>query len=521
MKKFFTFLFCIFCITGSTFAQWSEQSSGATTIIFSVSAVNDNVVWACGEGGKVFRTVNSGITWTITASPNSSLDFHCIQGIDAMTALVGGSDADGYAYKTIDGGATWVNTFYQPGGFIDNIKQFNGFPGIYGLQGDPVGGRWTQFVSMDYGSTWDSTGFYKPSLTGEGGWNNSFFAATPSLFSWYGTNNSKLIQAFSDGTSIDRATTGLPNSYSVWGNDNNRIMTGGDSKVLYSTDQGASWTDVGAPGSGEIGGIVGGRGTSKWYYTRGNSIYYTTDDGATWSLVYTFAGHYYLHMSISPNGGCMWAVSLDGGISRYCFDMPLPVEMSSFSSNVVNNNVILKWSTVNESNNYGFEIERSLAKGWLENEWTKVGFVNGSGTTNNSSSYSFTDKNLTAGKYNYRLKQIDFNGNYNYHNLSNDVIVGLPEKISLAQNYPNPFNPSTNINFEIPHDGKVTLKIYDMMGKEVATLVNENKSAGFYSVNFNSSSVSGGLSSGVYVYRLSLESGSQNFTAEKKMLLVK
>ena len=521
MKKIITALFCFICITSSSLAQWSEQTSGVTSIIFSVSAVDDNVVWACGAGGIVLRTVNAGINWTITASPNSSLDFHCIQGIDAMTALVGGSDADGYAYKTIDGGATWVNTFFQTGGFIDNIKQFNGFPGLYGLQGDPVGGRWTQFVSFDYGSTWDSTGFYKPSSPGEGGWNNSFFAATPSFFSWYGTNNSKLIQAFANGTSIDRATPGLPNSYSVWGNDNNRIMTGGDTKLLYSTDQGASWTDVGAPGTGEIGGLVGGRGTSKWFYSRGSSVYYTTDDGATWSNVYTVGANYYLHMSLSPFGGYLWAVSLNGAISRYCFDVPLPVELSAFSSTVTNRDVVLNWSTINESNNHGFEIERSPAKGWVENVWTKIGFVGGNGTTTTPNNYTFTDRGLNPGKYNYRLKQIDYNGNYNYHNLSSDVIVGLPDKITLSQNYPNPFNPSTKINYEIPMDGRVSLKIYDMTGKEIISLVNENKTAGFYSISFNAASAGGGLPSGVYIYRLSVVSGGQNFTAEKKMMLVK
>jgi hypothetical protein len=358
-------------------------------------------------------------------------------------------------------------------------------------------------------------------LPGEAGWNNSFFAATPSFFSWYGTNNSKLIQAFANGTTIDRATPGLPNSYSVWGNDNNRIMTGGDTKLLYSTDQGASWTDVGAPGTGEIGGLVGGRGTSKWFYSRGSSVYYTTDDGATWSNVYTVGSNYYLHMSISPIGGYMWAVSLNGAISRYCFDVPLPVELSAFSSTVTNRNVVLNWSTINESNNHGFEIERSPANGWVENVWTKVGFVGGNGTTTNPNNYTFTDKGLNPGKYNYRLKQIDYNGNYNYHNLSNDVIVGLPDKITLSQNYPNPFNPSTKINYEIPMDGRVSLKIYDMTGKEIISLVNENKTAGFYSISFNAASAGGGLPSGVYIYRLSVVSGGQNFTAEKKMMLVK
>ena len=187
----------------------------------------------------------------------------------------------------------------------------------------------------------------------------------------------------------------------------------------------------------------------------------------------------------------------------------LPVELSSFSSAVSSNNVTLNWSTVSENNNSGFDVERSSAN----NTWSKVGNVSGNGTTTNGNSYAFTDRNLAAGNYNYRLKQIDFNGNFEYFNLSNEVIIGIPSKFELSQNYPNPFNPSTKISFALPNDGNVSLKIYDMSGKEAMTLVNEVKTAGYYSVSFNASS----LSSGIYFYTLSAD----NFTATKKMMLVK
>ncbi|MBS1552773.1 MAG: T9SS type A sorting domain-containing protein [Bacteroidetes bacterium] len=188
---------------------------------------------------------------------------------------------------------------------------------------------------------------------------------------------------------------------------------------------------------------------------------------------------------------------------------PLPVELASFTSLISGNNVSLNWSTVSEKNNSGFDIERSSVNGI----WTKVGNVAGNGTTTTGHSYSFTERNLASGNYSYRLKQIDFNGNFEYFNLSNEVIIGVPTNFELSQNYPNPFNPSTKISFGLPNDGKVSLKIYDMTGKEVMTLVNEVKTAGFYSVSFNASS----LSSGIYFYTLSAD----NFTATKKMMLIK
>ncbi len=196
----------------------------------------------------------------------------------------------------------------------------------------------------------------------------------------------------------------------------------------------------------------------------------------------------------------------------YVVDCPLPVELSSFTSTVSGRDVSLNWSTSAEENNARFEIERSST----ENNWTKVGSVNGNGTSTNPHSYSFTDRGLASGNYSYRLRQVDFNGNFEYFNLSNEVIIGTPDNFSLTQNYPNPFNPSTKISYSIPSEGKVSLSIFDMTGKEVKSLVNSLQSAGYYSVSFDGSS----LASGVYYYRVTV-TGQNNFVATRKMLLVK
>jgi len=132
-------------------------------------------------------------------------------------------------------------------------------------------------------------------------------------------------------------------------------------------------------------------------------------------------------------------------------------------------------------------------------------------------SVSVTDRNLNSGMYNYRLKQVDFNGSFEYYNLRNEVSIGIPVQFKLSQNYPNPFNPSTTIRYDLPFDGKVSIKIFDMSGKEAATLVNDVKSAGYYSINFNASS----LASGIYYYRITAVSNGQNFIETKKMILLK
>ncbi|MBS1514121.1 MAG: T9SS type A sorting domain-containing protein [Bacteroidetes bacterium] len=205
----------------------------------------------------------------------------------------------------------------------------------------------------------------------------------------------------------------------------------------------------------------------------------------------------------------------DGQTSSATIFAVLPVELASFTSAVNKNDVRLNWSTVSEENNSGFDIERKLTAG---NDWKKISFVQGSGNSNTTKNYEFVDRKIESGKYNYRLKQIDYNGNYKYYDLGTEVQVGVPSKFALYQNYPNPFNPSTKIDFDMPENGNVTLKIYDLTGKEVKTLLNGNKTAGYYSHSFNASA----LSSGIYFYSIVItgESGSR-YSSVKKMMLVK
>jgi hypothetical protein len=199
------------------------------------------------------------------------------------------------------------------------------------------------------------------------------------------------------------------------------------------------------------------------------------------------------------------------------------VELVSFTAEFMNDKVKLNWTTGTETNNSGFEIERrapskSPPKRETFEEWEKIGFVSGFGTTTEPKSYSFTDDNVTTGKYKYRLKQVDYDGTFEYSNEVEIEVNLLPKEFILYQNYPNPFNPITVIKYEIPGQARndnalVTLKVYDLLGREVATLINEEKPAGRYEVIFDASS----LASGVYFYRL--EAGS--FSSAKKMLLIK
>ena len=194
----------------------------------------------------------------------------------------------------------------------------------------------------------------------------------------------------------------------------------------------------------------------------------------------------------------------------------VPVELTSFTANADGNTVSLIWTTSTETNNSGFSLERKQvfsSQSTVNNEeWNEICFILGHGTTTEKQSYSFEDNNLTSGKYLYRLKQIDFDGTFEYSN-EVEVIINAPEKFELSQNYPNPFNPSTKIRYQVASTNPVNLKIYDVLGNEVATLVNEVQPNGNYEVEFNAS----GLASGTYFYKLQ----SGEFIQTKKMVLIK
>ena len=194
----------------------------------------------------------------------------------------------------------------------------------------------------------------------------------------------------------------------------------------------------------------------------------------------------------------------------------LPVNLQSFIYKVFEQrNIKLTWVTSREENNSGFDIERKLSG---TNIWSKVGYVKGSGNTNNIVTYNFDDRKLNSGKYNYRLKQIDNNGNFKYFEMTGQVEVGIPSKFDLSQNYPNPFNPMTKIDYQLPADSRVNIIIYDITGREVKTLLhNEQKAAGYYTIDFSSSS----LSSGMYFYRFLAETNDKQTVLTKKMMLIK
>ena len=284
-------------------------------------------------------------------------------------------------------------------------------------------------------------------------------------------------------------------------------------QIQLSTNNGTNWIPLTGQYTNPGTGSFQPTGEPLYDGTQSTWVHESIDISAYADQQFTLRYYFRSDGSVQGDG---WYVD---NVKISVYTGVIPVELVSFTSSIINNTVGLNWITATELNNSGFEIQRSLSptpslnEGALGNsDWQKIGFVNGNGTSTEVHSYSFIDANPVTGISYYRLKQIDFDGTFDYSNIV-EVVYGAVAEFALEQNYPNPFNPTTKINYSIKEKGNVELKIFDLLGSEIATLVNEEKTPGNYEVFFDASN----LSSGVYLY--TIKAGS--FVQTRKMLLMK
>ncbi|MBS1513790.1 MAG: T9SS type A sorting domain-containing protein [Bacteroidetes bacterium] len=425
------------------------------------------------------RTTNVGNSWDFinTGLPASSEDFPKIRTDGSRTGYVYANILT-HIYNSTDNGSSWTalnGTAFAHNVLNFSVKSYNDTSYVYSSLNSSTGQR----LMMQAGSD--------AAVECSGELPNSLSIRSIAL---HPTNSSiayVVLNGLSAGNKIFKTTNRGTNWLNISGDmpnvpvagvvpydENDSILYAGTELGCYkSTNGGVNWIrwNTGMPEANIVTEIKSFRSVSNEF-----------------------------HVIVSTHGRGFWVRSEQ---------IPLPVELASFTASINERNVTLNWSTSQELNNKGFEIERKAMNG----AWYKIGFAEGYGTSNLSHNYSFTDNGLNTGRYSYRLKQIDYNGNYKYYGLHNEVVIGVPNKFALMQNYPNPFNPSTVVSFQLPITGFVSLKVYDISGREVSSLVNEMKEAGYYSVNFNAA----GISSGTYFYKLTTD----KFSDVKKMVVVK
>jgi len=529
----------------------------SSIIFYSVRFASNNVAYLSGSNGNIYKSTDAGLTWNAAGYrfTESSLDDICFA--DNNNGYVVGTN---FLARTTNGGVTFqiqdspfsgdINEVVVPspntaiagadGGNV--IRTTNGgtnwslIPtGITGTNSDILAidfinnnlGRVAAYNSTiakttDGGLTWSIIS----AISGSNPWSLDF---VDSLYGWISGTGEKIFATTDGGNSwVEQFSGGGLGTYGISFIDRNNGIAGGTGGNTYYTNNGGStWNSAITPPDQTIWGIhyvSSPLGNFGMAVCASGYVFKTTDGGRTWSeeprqTINTFGDVW------MTNAANAWFAGNGGVILKYYEPSNIPVELSSFTSRVSTNNVTLIWNTETESNNYGFDVERikisesSYGKGWI-----KLGFIKGNGTTSEQNRYSFPDNNLSTGKYQYRLKQIDFNGTHKYYYLSGMVEIEPPDKFELTQNFPNPFNPVTVISYKLPFDGFVSLKVYNAIGKEIAVLVNKDQPGGYYEVKFNANEIDGGLSSGIYYYRFSMidPTGNNNDVIQtRKMVFTK
>jgi photosystem II stability/assembly factor-like uncharacterized protein len=521
MKTTFIILFMALIFPATSFSQinWISQNSGINSELEAVYFVDENNGWISGNIGIILHTTDGGLTWNSQDTPANWI-LYSIFFTDIQNGWAAGYG--GEVIHTTDGGENWFsqdNLGYQDIYKLYFIDSNNGWAagGSYDFQTGIYerviynttngGNNWGLQYGMVYESQLHSI-YFTDATTGYAAGESGIIMKTTD-----GGNNWVEIQNISGFNFADISFTNSSTGFVV----GEYLGVPHYSVIFKTTDSGNNWTEIQLGTDEILASIQFTNFQSGWavgndYDYNGNNlalIYHTSDGGDNWvkqnNLPFEALANVFF---INSTKG--WAVGHLGTILTT--DNPTPVELTSFTAKPDKDNLLLEWQTSTEINNKGFEIQRSDISSNYSN-WNVIGFVEGSGSTTKESNYSYLDKNLKQGKYVYKLIQIDFDGTRAQLHRVNVAINYQPVKYELDQNYPNPFNPATLINYQIPENGFVTLKVFNTVGKEVATLVNERQTNGSYSINFNASN----LPSGLYIYQLRIN----NFVSSKKMLLIK
>lgn len=416
----------IFTSTRNTDSQWINLPTGIVFTIFSMSAIDDDIVWACLSGPNVLRTTDGGNTWINlgTNIPVNGVET-CIYAFDVNTAIFScytGNPTNAFCFKTTNAGANWTQVFTQAPGFITAFAFKNSTQGF--MLGWPESGRWSLWRTSNAGNSWDSTGLYIPE-SNPNYWSFENAISYNGSNLWFGARGKGVFYSTNDGNNwvlSDLTSGGFPYPSALYFETTQTGYTSAQLNLVKSTNGGVNWAVL--PGTTSPENVTRGvfsRNNEIWYVRDLEpNIYYSSNGGTGWTTQFSNqSGTGYKYLTSARNGNTLWACTIAGEVQKYVL-----------SPNAIGN----------ESNN-------------------------------------------------------------------------TPERYQLFQNYPNPFNPTTQINYQLPNSNYVKLIVYDNLGREIKTLVNERQGAGKYEITFDGSD----YSSGIYFYKL--VAGNYNIT--KKMVLVK
>lgn len=527
------------CLT----AQWSQIGSVSSLGNWpSIFVLDANTIFIAGgeDGSVVWRSTDGGINFSrlpIDGLPSSSSGrfLSCIWATSVNTIYAGDGATTGNGlvknskvYQTTNGGTNWttvLNTGTNVYGFINGIvfSRTNANLGIANSDPNSTTEKFKNWKTTNGGSNWT---LYEADAPNSCGAQNSVFLIDDNFLGFgLNTANARVALTSNGGSNFNFSNLlgaggdkGFVSSVS-FSNDKINGLAGTSqtsTSIARTTNGGIDWFSQMIPST------ITGHCNIKW--VPGTSVVYIVisnssetqclksyDNGNNWSF-YSFPAStvnishmdlFFNDTKTLENEIYLFAVSNAGNVYSL-HEIPMPVKLNSFTFLKKDRDIILKWITEEEINNKGFEVYRkNLAN---ERDWELTGFVKGTGNKNSPSYYEFSDNNLSKGKYLYKLKQIDFNGNFEYFNLMETIEINSPVKFALHPNFPNPFNSSTKISFTLPENAYVSLNIYDITGRKIAAPVSSYKPAGFYDIIYTNNNLPSGI------YFCILEAGGKSST---------
>jgi photosystem II stability/assembly factor-like uncharacterized protein len=518
----FSLLFTAFflLLSFNIHSQWLPQISGTTEGLADVYFSDDHTGWAISMYGKILKTTDKGINWKSHISGTNTY-FSCIYFTDNQYGWAAGDSS--IIIKTSDGGVTWnyINRLPLP----YSITARNDITSIHFTDQN------TGWAVQNVYTTTPYSILYKTTDGGQTWTHNHSLMdiRSHSVFFLNSLHGWMTIGAFTDRTTDGGNTwayplesnnqTLFPSPYSTsihfvnesrgWmivKNYNQSLQPCG-SLIKTTTDGGITWDICHSDTGVTYYDVYFINENSGWCAGEKGSIIYTADGGVNWTKQETGTNVYLSAIRfVSPLEG--WAVG-GSGLILHTINAGTPVELSAFTAECIEQSVILKWTTASETNNKGFEVQR-LSPG--KEEWEPAGFIEGYGTTTEHKFYSFNEIISLQGIYKYRLKQIDFDGTYEY---SKEIEIDAfpPDEYYMGQNFPNPFNGGTTIKYYLPENSFVNISIYNSLGELIEILINGEKEAGRHTINCHIND----LTSGIYFYKIS----AGKFTETKKMIYLK
>jgi photosystem II stability/assembly factor-like uncharacterized protein len=484
-------------------SSWIKDNSGLPPggLIRSFLSYS-NYIFAGTQLDGIYGSSDGGATWEsfdndVSGELKFALVFTLAQKDNAIYA---GTSTTGI-YKSTDGGADWFNV--NNGLPVTNLITFSIITGGNNLI---VGTSNGIYYSTDDGGNWIVSNVTEGNVQYLAAGSGYQYAVVTTGIS----SNDGVYRSSDNGVSwnlIYSTSSQYPSSLAATGS--NVYLGDSFSGIVHSTDNGNGFSTPSLQGTGVFSIYPNGQNIFVGTSQESDNIYMSDLDATDWQPINEglppgtpinaiVADNFYLYVGTENNA--VW---------NRVIGQIIPVELTAFTAIPEGNDVILNWQTASETNNKGFDVERQVSS-----QWEKVGFVEGNGTSTAPHSYSYRDRNLNEGRYNYRLKQIDLDGSYKYSGTIEVQAGSTPDQYFLSRNYPNPFNPSTTIEFTVPENaGNVRLTIYNVLGEKAAEIVNGPLAAGKYTYKWNAKNIT----SGIYFYELKTD----KYVSIKKMILLK